>query len=101
MPYTTAEWLDRVGNVLCLCPWHSAMFQFGPKEVDEEVIHQVMHLKVQADGGDGHPAIRMKLCGNLIKIEFAENHLIDLQEMIKIAQESVHEQSGRGHLSDQ
>ena len=101
VPYTTAEWLDRVGNVLCLCPWHSAMFQFGPKEVDEELIHQVMHLKVQADGGDGHPAIRMKLCGNLIKIEFAENHLIDLQEMIKIAQESVHEQSGQGHLSDQ
>jgi hypothetical protein len=101
VPYTTAEWLDRVGNVLCLCPWHSAMFQFGPKEIDEEIIHQVMHLKVQAEGGDGHPTIRMKLCGNLIEIEFAENHLIDLQEMIKMAQESVHEQSGPGNLPDQ
>ncbi len=91
MPYTTAEWLDRVGNVLCLCPWHSAMFQFGPKEIDEEIIQQVMHLKVQAEGGKDKPAIRMKLCGKLIEIEFAENHLIDLQEMIKMAQESVHE----------
>ena len=77
------------------------MFQFGPKEVDEEIIHQVMHMKVQAEGGDGHPAICMKLCGNLIKIEFAENHLIDLQEMIKMAQESVHEQSGPSNLPDQ
>ena len=83
VPYTTAEWLDRVGNVLCVCPWHSAMFQFGSKEVDEDIIQQVMRLKVRAEGGDGHPKIRMKLCGKQIEIEFAENHLIDLQEMIR------------------
>ena len=83
---TNAEWIDRVGNVLCLCAEHSARFQFGPKEVDEDIIHQVMHLKVEAEGGDGHPAIRMKLCGDPIEIEFAEKHLIDLQEMIKVSQ---------------
>ena len=81
-----AEWIDRVGNVLCLCAEHSARFQFGPKEVDEDIILQVMHLKVEAEGGDGHPAIRMKLCGDPIEIEFAEKHLIDLQEMIKVSQ---------------
>ena len=80
---TTAEWVDRAGNVLCLCPWHSAMFQFGTREVDEDIIQQVMRLKVKAEGGDGHPAIRMKLCGEPVEIEFAEKHLIDLQEMIK------------------
>ena len=81
-----AEWIDRVGNVLCLCAEHSAMFQFGPKEVDEDIIHQVLQLKVEAEGGDDHPAIRMKLCGDPIEIEFAEKHLIDLQEMIKVCQ---------------
>lgn len=83
VPYTMAEWLDRVGNVLCLCAWHSAMFQFGSKEVEEDIIQQVTRLKARAEGGDGHPTIRMKLCGKQIEIVFAENHLIDLQEMIR------------------
>ena len=83
---TTAGWIDRVGNVLCLCAEHSAMFQFGRKEVDEDIIQQVMRLKVKAEGG-GHPAIRMKLCGSPVEIEFAEKHLIDLQEMIKASQD--------------
>ncbi len=83
---TTAEWIDRVGNVLCLCAEHSAKFQFGPKKVDEDIIQQVLRLKVEAEGGDGHPTIRMKLCGEPVEIEFAEKHLIDLQEMIKKSQ---------------
>ena len=85
---TTADWVDRVGNVLCLCAQHSVMFQFGSKEVDEDIIQQVMRLKTKAEGGDGYPAIRMKLCGDPIEIKFAEKHLIDLQEMIRTAQES-------------
>ena len=60
--YTNAEWIDRVGNVLCLCPWHSTMFQFGPKEVDEDIIQQILRLKVQAEGGDGQLAIKLRLC---------------------------------------
>ena len=84
---TTAGWLDREGNVLCLCAQHSAMFQFGPKEADD-IVQQVMQLKVKAEGGDRHPAIRMKLCGDPIAIRYAEKHLIDLQEMVKVAQES-------------
>ncbi len=84
---TTADWIDRVGNVLCLCAQHSAMFQFGLKEA-EDIIQQVMQLKAKAEGGDGYPAIRMKLCGEPIEIKFAEKHLIDLQEMIRTAQES-------------
>lgn len=84
---TAAEWIDRVGNVLCLCAEHSAKFQFGPKKVDEDIIQQVLRLKVQKEGGDGNPSIRMKLCGEPIEIKFAEKHLIDLQEMIKKSQE--------------
>ena len=85
---TTAEWIDRVGNVLCLCAEHSAKFQFGPREeVDEGIIQQVLRLKAQKEGGDGNPSIRMKLCGEPIEIKFDEKHLIDLQEMIKKSQE--------------
>ena len=86
----TAQWRDRVGNVLCLCAEHSAMFQFGPKEVEEDIIQQVMQLKVEAEGGDDPPMIRMKLCGEPVEIKFAKNHLIDLQEMIGAAQKSGH-----------
>ena len=85
--HTTAEWIDRVGNVLCLCPWHSAMFQFGPKEVDDDIIQQILRLKVQAEGGDGQLAIKLRLCEEDVEIKFAERHLIDLQEMIKKSQE--------------
>ena len=87
--YTTAEWIDRVGNVLCFCPWHSAMFQFGPKEVDEDIIQQILRLKVQAEGGDGQLAIKLRLCEEDVEVKFAERHLIDLQEMIKKSQDSA------------
>ncbi len=83
---TIAGWQDRVGNVLCLCAEHSAMFQFGPREVEEDIIQQLMQLKVKEEGGDGHLAIQMRLCDEPIEITFAEKHLIDLQEMIKITQ---------------
>ena len=86
----TARWRDREGNVLCLCAEHSAMFQFGPKGFDEDIVQQVLRLKVQAEGGDGHPVIQMKLCGEPIEIEYAEKHLIDLQEMIKKSRELEH-----------
>ena len=85
--HTTAEWIDRVGNVLCLCPWHSAMFQFGPKEIDEGIIQQILRLKVQAEGGEGQLVIELRLCEEDVKVKFAERHLIDLQEMIKKSQE--------------
>ena len=88
--HTTADWLDREGNVLCLCAQHSAMFQFGLKEADGNIVQQVMQLEVKAEGGDGHPAIRMTLCGDPIEIRYAEKHLIDLQEMVRVAQESGH-----------
>ena len=44
MPYTKAEWLDRVGNVLCLCPWHSAMFQFMEQQ-GEPIVSYVEELE--------------------------------------------------------
>ena len=87
MSYKTARWIDRVGNVLCLCPWHSAMFQFGPKKVDEDIIQQILQLKVRAEGGGSQLAIKLRLCGDNVEIKFEDSHLIDLQEMVKKSQE--------------
>ena len=98
--HTTAEWIDRVGNVLCLCPWHSAMFQFGTKEVEEDIPTQVMRLKAQAEGGDGRPVLRMKLCEDLVEIKYAEKHLIDLQEMIRATQKSAQSEVAVADRSD-
>ena len=80
---TVKGWLDRVGNVLCVCAQHSAMFQFGPKEVDGDIGEQVMRLKPNAEGGQGQDSVRMTLCGEPIRITYEDRHLIDLQEMIK------------------
>ena len=86
VPHTKAEWLDRVGNVLCLCPWHSAMFQYGEKEFDGDVIQTILNLKTLAEGGNSLPVLPMKLCGESVQIVFKDNHLLDLQEMIKASQ---------------
>ena len=32
----------------------------------------------------------MKLCEDLVEIKYAEKHLIDLQEMIRVSQKSGH-----------
>ena len=63
------------------------MFQFGPKEIAEDIIQQILRLKVQAEGGEGQLAIGLRLCGEDVEIKFEERHLIDLQEMIKKSQE--------------
>ena len=88
VPYTRKQWIDRVGNVVCVCPWHSAMFQFGLKEADEDIVEQIMGLRTVADGGDGDCYINMRLCGEEVRINFVEKHLIDLQEMIRASRNS-------------
>ena len=40
---------------LCLCALHSAMFQFGPKEVVEDITQQVMRLKHRRKMATGIP----------------------------------------------
>jgi hypothetical protein len=89
VPYTRNQWIDRVGNVICVCPWHSAMFQFGVKEVEEDILQQIMALQTVAGGGSGKSHIKMRLSGDLVEIQFTEKHFVDLQEMIKASQKST------------
>ena len=87
VPYTRADWLDRIGNVLCLCPKHSAMLQFGPLESDIPIVTQVLALKPTVEGGTAEQAIlSLTLCHQPVQMKFAEKHFIDLQEMIKVSQ---------------
>ena len=84
---TAANWVDREGNVLCLCAEHSAMFQFGTKKVDEDFAQQVLRLKTLEEAGNSDLAVRMTLCGNPVEIKYADKHLIDLQELIRVSKD--------------
>jgi hypothetical protein len=86
VPYTRAEWIDRPGNVLCLCPWHSAMFQFGSKQVDMDIPSHVLAFVPGAAGGNGQAAIDLTLCGTVERIRFHEDHFIELKVMIQQSQ---------------
>ena len=86
VPYTQAEWIDRVGNVLCLCPWHSAMFQFGGKKIDTDILTDVLAFLPRAEGGTADPVIALTLCDQPVTILFNENHFIELQTMIQESQ---------------
>lgn len=88
VPYAQAEWIDRAGNVLCLCPWHSAMFQFGGKKVDADILEHILAFMPRAEGGTVDPAITLTLCGQLVTIVFHENHFIELQTMIQESQKA-------------
>lgn len=78
---TEKRWIDRPGNVLCLCPTCCAKFLFGSVEA-ENIIDQIESLYSFNDGGR-HSALVITLCGEEVEIHFSERHLIDLQELIR------------------
>lgn len=88
VPYTDKEWIDRPGNVLCLCPWHSAMFQFGSKDIDTDLLADVDAFVPRAEGGTAEPVIILTLCGERISIVFHEDHFLELQTMIRQSQKA-------------
>ncbi len=74
------RWLDRPGDVLCLCASCSAKFQHGPVEADD-ILDQVRSWRTRREGGDSS-CLRLRLCGNHVVICFTEKHLLDLQEIV-------------------
>lgn len=77
-----AQWVDRPGNVLCLCATCCAKFQHG-MVITEDVVNQVLQCKMKKEGGSGYPGIIVELCNEQVEIRFTERHMIDLQEIIK------------------
>jgi hypothetical protein len=80
------QWVDRPGNVLCLCATCCAKFQHGTV-VAEDVVNQILQCKMKKEGGTSHPGIIIELCNEQVEICFTERHMIDLQEMIKANEE--------------
>jgi hypothetical protein len=78
-----AAWLDRVGNVLCLCADCSAKFQFGPIEAPSDIQKKIADLKLVKEGGTQPHTVSISLCGEDVATNFDERHLIDLQSMLK------------------
>ena len=74
------RWVDRPGNVLCLCASCSARFLHGPVEADD-ILDQVRSWRTRLEGGDTS-FLRLRLCGDDVVLTFAEKHLLDLQEMV-------------------
>jgi hypothetical protein len=78
---TYRRWLDRPGNVVCLCATCCAKFQRGIVEAPD-ILEQVMRWRTRQEGGRG-PCITLQLCGRPIQLKFTEKHLLDLQEIVK------------------
>jgi hypothetical protein len=79
-----AQWVDRPGNLLCLCANCCAKFQFGPLVI-ENLKDQILNIKMKHEGGTGRPGIIIDLCGETLEIIYTERHMLDLQEIIKLS----------------
>jgi hypothetical protein len=79
--HTHGRWLDRPGNVVCLCPTCCAKFQHGTVEAPD-ILDQITRWRTRQEGG-GDAWLTLKLCGQPIRMKFTEKHLLDLQEIIK------------------
>lgn len=78
------KWVDRPGNILCLCAEHCAMMHQGKWEYSGgDVVDTILEIQVEGEDAAPTPVIQLRLCEMDIKIEFAPNHIMDLQEMIK------------------
>lgn len=78
--YTQARWIDRVGNVLCLCPTCCAKFQHGSVEA-EDILEQIFSAQIH----NGKAKLHLILCGEETCVRFDERHIIELQELLNVA----------------
>ncbi|MGB0386194.1 MAG: sacsin N-terminal ATP-binding-like domain-containing protein [Ardenticatenaceae bacterium] len=83
--YAKARWVDRPGNVLCLCATCSAKFQHGTVETEENILSQVDKWQAYREGGKHIHTLKVKLCDEYTMIYFTERHMIDLQELLSIS----------------
>jgi hypothetical protein len=82
--HTRARWIDKPGNVLCLCPTCCAKFLHGAVEAND-VLGQIRKIRVKREGGATDPAIAVTLCGEKKRIRFAERHILELQALLTAA----------------
>lgn len=80
--HTTARWIDRPGNVLCLCANCSAKFQHGPVD-GADVLPQVLSYDLVTSDPDAPAIIRLRLCHEEKVLRFTHRHLLDLQALLR------------------
>jgi len=90
IPHTRKAWVDRPGNVLCLCPTCSAKFQHGAVEADS-IKDQIREIKILREGGQSDPVLKVFLCGSAVQIKYSDRHILDLQEILKSEQDELGE----------
>lgn len=79
---TKRAWIDRPGNVLCLCANCCAKFEHGQIEAGN-ILEQISRFKYSNESGWSNAIIKIKLCMEDIELKFSERHILDLQEMLK------------------
>lgn len=75
------RWLDRPGNIVCLCANCCAKFEYGRVEADG-LIGQIQSWSPQSEGGTQPPILSITLCGQPVQLRYQEKHLLDLQVMV-------------------
>lgn len=81
---TRARWIDREGNVLCLCANCCAKFLHG-EVVAETLLEQIAEFQPLKEGGGSSPGLEVILCGEATTIRFTERHLLDLQALVRLS----------------
>ncbi len=97
IPHTQAAWTDDPGSVICLCALCSAKFQHGAVKA-QNVAAQIRSQKAIAEGGDGTPVVNIELVGKQVTITFSERHLIEVQEMLAVAEGQHHTNTANDRL---
>ncbi|MBA3275152.1 MAG: hypothetical protein H0T72_05100 [Chloroflexia bacterium] len=77
--HIAARWIDRPGNVMCLCASCSAKFEHGSVEIDRDIFMLVLALDDQRHTDD----LKILLCGDRVSITYSQRHLIDLQAIAR------------------
>lgn len=90
--YKTHQWVDRPGNVLCLCADCSARIEHGAVEA-ADAEDQIRAFRPMRAGGDGKPKLRIRLVGKDKSIRFTEKHMLDLQLMVLAEEDTRQEQT--------
>ena len=85
---TKAAWIDRVGNVLCLCANCCAKLTHGQVEEGRDIVEQILSFRGFNEGGTSGAIIEFNLCGEDVQLRFSERHILDLQELLKVSLES-------------
>lgn len=80
--YTKALWIDRPGNVLCLCSNCCAKFNHGRVVAEENIYEKIKRYLPAIEGGDSSCKISLNLCGESVSITLSERHVIETQALL-------------------